>query len=529
MQSRRFLLFVTVACACAAEIGSPSARAQLRVVVEDFRGPQGGSLRNSLVRNFQDEGGIEIIAREEASDTALELGILRRSYRPDDYVRLAQTLEVSAFVRGVVRRARRRWTLTVIVVSGSDGREVGRASWGGRTVAALGGIRRNGFARLEEHLSGGGSPGPAPPRVQQQTYTAQEGSAPWWAGDRRDDESPPIRDDDDDDDDDDDAEPVVGDARQTWLSAALVTGTLRRSMVATAEVASPRDQPASGSTVPEQRTYESGGIGHMELGVEAVVWPGAVGDEQKIPWFGAVGSYRHSLFLTSFGCQRRNDPADPCTAEIEVPTNQSELYLGARGRYRIGDGNQAPRLQADIGYGSLAFELDQAALRNLERPSILPPLVYSYVHLGIGGAYPFVPQWLTVGAHAAYRVGLGVGRAAQEVWGVQTTDTGGFLVGLEARSEAPYIAEGVYFGLTIDYFRFTTTYRGQTKCVDSGIDGQCYPGFAAPTPMGSVDPGESWEPWPHAPGAVEDVIGGIAQPVDDDYIRLSLAIGYALR
>ena len=75
---------------------------------------------------------------------------------------------------------------------------------------------------------------------------------------------------------------------------------------------------------------------------------------------------------------------------------------------------------------------------------------------------------------------------------------------------------------------FTTTDQGQTAC---GEDTNC-PETVDPTdPMmaATVDPLESWEPWPHGPGGNADVIGGIQDPVDDSYLRLSLAIGYALR
>src|SRR5690606_8295853 len=136
--------------------------------------------------------------------------------------------------------------------------------------------------------------------------------------------------------------------RQSFFSLALLAGTLRRSMVANAQVSG--DRRGDSGIIQEQRRYQSAGLGHMELGLGAELYPGAIADEQSVPWFGIIGSYRHSFFLTSFGCPNRADLSVACdpTERLEVKTTQSELYLGARGRFRIGDDNESPELTADL-------------------------------------------------------------------------------------------------------------------------------------------------------------------------------------
>ncbi len=193
------------------------------------------------------------------------------------------------------------------------------------------------------------------------------------------------------------------------------------------------------------------------------------------------------------------------------------MYIGAQGRFRFGEKRGAPMIWANVGYGIFGFLLDTAALQELERPSVIPPIQYSYVHLGAGVSYAFVPVYFTTGLRLAYRAGLDVGDDARAIWGLDTGGSSGFQLGIDLTSEMPYIAEGVFLGLTFEYFMFSTAWRGQTRCIEpSGAMGECV----------DTDP---WEPWPYDPTDVEIVRGGIADPVNDNYIRLHLTIGYAFR
>jgi len=493
---------------------SPARAQTRRVVVDSFRGPQASRVRGHLLANLEDEPSIEVVSRDEVRDAARELGISRRNLREEDYAQVAEQLQITAFIRGRVGRARRRWSLRVTVINGADGMEIGASSWGGRTVASLGAIRRNAYDRLEEHLLAAQSPAP------QAQYAAQEADTPWYsAGNST--EAPPIQAEEEEEED----EPSAA-GRYRWLELSVLGGLLHRSMQATATVASPREMPGSGTTVEEVRDYTSGGAGHFEVGLQAEFYPGAVGDEQAVPWFGILATFRHSLFLATMGCRSGGrDAFGGCNAAqtLDIPTTQSEISVGARGRFRLGSGARPPELLFDIGYGQFSFALDEGSLRILERRSVIPPISYGYVHLGAGLRYEAVERWLTLGARAAYRLGLGVGVPAQQVWGVETTDVSGYSIALDLRSEATYVADGVFLGLSLEYFRFGVTWRGQTACIDGGADG-CYDGSM----ITSVDAEEAWEPWPHG-ADVNDVTGGILDPVGDSYVRVSLAIGYALR
>ncbi len=524
MHSTRLAFLRTSAALIAALALCPGlAAAQVkRVVVEDFRGPAAGRVRSQLVAGLQNRDEIEVVSRAEVSRAARELRIRRRNYTEDDYVQLARELNVAAFIDGRTSRRRRRWAVTLRVRSGADGMVLGSESWGGRTIGSLNAVRRTGYTRLRPHLDAAQSP--APQATQQTVVAATDGETPWYAAGEE-EEGGGL--DGEELEEEEVSEPVEEGTRQDALRVALVVGSLRRSMAARAFVindctqvmengmsfANPSCRQMGGpEMLPEDRTYESGGVGHMEAGVEAVLYPGAFGDAQEIPWFGVVGSFRHSLFLNSFGFT-------PAGEQIEVPTTQSELYLGARGRYRFGEVRSAAEVTADIGYGNFSFELEEAALKQLERSAVLPPMSYGYLMLGAGVSYGFVPVYLRAGIEASWRLGLGVGDAAREVWGTQTTDMSGFSFAGTLHSEAPYIADGVYFQVGVEYFRFTTTFRGQTACVDGSFDGN-------PDDCSDREP---WEPWPYEAGDFDTVTGGIPEPVNDDYLRLSVAIGYALR
>lgn len=499
------------------------ATAQMRVAVERFGGPQGGALRTALISDLEDNG-VVVVGRDEMADQAANLGLGGR-YSDEDYVQLGQALRVSAFIDGRVSRARRRWALQVRVRNAADGQSLGSAAWGGRTAAALRGIRRNGYERLSGFLSSASAPS-APPPAAPDPITADPGGRPWYAADDPEDPS------DDEDEDEDDAEPVEVSRRQDALVLAGLVGTLRRSMATTALVAPCfRGDPSScGPGVPgapddtsatlltEDRAYASNGLGHMEIGVYGELYPGAFSEDQAVPWFGAVFHFRNAILLSSTGEGCVGESRCPTVDFVDVKTTQRELYFGARGRFRIGEERRSPHLYADLGYGAFLFSLDPADLQLLERSGIVPPINYSYVSVGGGFTYGLVPVYLQAGVSFAYRLGLGVGNDAKRIWGTDTTNSSGLSIGVELRSEAPYVADGAFFSLTVQYFRFTTTFQGQTACQNPNM----------------CETSSLWELWPYTPNTaspedLSDVRGGLVDPVTDSYLRLSLALGYALR
>lgn len=514
-----------------------------RVVVEGIGGPQGGRLERLLLSNLQEASGIEVVSEDEAEEVARELGIDRRRWQEEDYVAIAEQLNVAAFIDGYVRRRRRRWGLIVRVRNGADGSRLGGRSWGGRTVGSLRGVRRNAYARLERYLQKAEAPAKPEPEPKSEGESGSEGEGgPEGQGagtgtqqadsegeDReggKDDSKGDEGQDEqtDTDDSDDDSGP---DAPRAYpgLGIQLLGGTLSRSLDATADVAAClRDPPIAGSCtaaqsntniITEDRQYQSGGIGHAELGFQMSLYPGALIEDRTFPWLGAMLRYRHSAGVkTTAGACRDGVRDCPEQDVVDVSTSQRDIYLAARGRYWFWFGERALRLRGEVGWGNFRFRLSPEDLQLIQRDEIVPPFSYNYAQLGAAASVDLVPVYLSLGGEFGWRFGLGVGADTQRIWGAQTTDTQGFIAGVELRSRMPYVVEGAYVGLQVQFFRFETTFEGQSLCAGGGTN---------------CPDTELWEPWPYEQGALgntDNVVGGLENPVQDTYIRTSLVLGY---
>lgn len=473
------------------------ASAQGRIAVDAIRGPRGGRARTLLVQSLEAAGYVIVSDRELASARD-ELGI---GSRPTDeaWVRIARALNVMAILDGRVTRARRAWRLSVRVRNGADGAILGDESWGGRTTSAIEGVGRSGAERLAPLLGAARAPS-APP-----VTAPPDDETPWYAGGEAIEPLP-----------EEEAPPPTNERYDSFRISAS-GGTLWRSFDAVAEVYRAQRDPSitDASTVDEDRRYQSGGIGHLELGLEAEFFPGALGD-QPFPYLGLLVSFRNSVGLGASAC-----PYDmPCDERVPIATNQTDVQAGARGRYRFGPSRRDFELMVEVLYGYSSFTFDTEALQRIDRNAILPPLEYQYVSLGGGFRYGVVPDFLTVALRADYRVGISVGAGARTVWGLDTGAPSGFLFGLELIHEATWIAEGLFATLRLEYFQMITTFRGQVGCADPtrscDVSGDPW-----------LDSG-LWELWP-VDGTIDDVVGGVHDPVSDHYVRWGLYLGYAFR
>ncbi|NCQ61634.1 MAG: hypothetical protein GW913_13330 [Myxococcales bacterium] len=490
-----------IACilACSAFLyvaGQPGlASAQRRVSVQSFVGPHGSSLRGDMIRSLQEENDVVVVPSAEV-DAAAEAQGIHGSIQPSQYAAVGAAANISAFVRGSASRRRGRWVLTISVYSGADGSRVGAASITGRTLGALSTVRRVGYARIRSLLeqTEPGTPVQAQPVVD-------PNAQPWYA---RNDEpelaEPPEEDD----------TPSAPPGRWRALRVGLLVGTLRRSMSSEALVDPVlRGGAPGGSLIPEGRSYQSAGLGAMEAGLGIELYPGSFGEEAAFPYLGFLFSYRHSVGLTTNApaCGGNVRCTSP-TPEVAVATTETELYLGARLRYGIDDDTT---IFADVGYGSFQFALASNDLALVDGASIVPTLAYSHIKLGAGFRYDVAPRLFTLGARFAYLAGLGVGDEGKRIWGTQTSSTGGFSLGLDLESELFPIADGVFARVSVEYFRFKTTFRGQTACREPDSTDACAPDTL-------------WEPWPT--DASGNLTGGFSDPVKDGYVRLGLMVGY---
>ncbi len=505
----------TLALALLALPGAAPAEAQAsRVVVQSFSGSGGAGLRRRLIENLE-ENGVQIVPEDEVRAAREELGF-GRSLEDEQYVELARALRAAAFVDGRVHRERRRYRLQVRVRNAADGEILGGATWSGRRASSLAPVGQNGHSRLARYLSRARAPAAARARPQ----ATPDGEVPWWQ--RRDAGSRATAEDDDEDEEEEEASaPREVGTRYDALRIVLLGGTLYRSMDTTVTVyatqrgLSPAD-PTS-ELLDEARTYHSGGIGHFELGGRFELYPGAFDDAQSFPYLGLAFELTHSIGVQSNGFDRNT--GEP----VAVPTNQFEVYVGGRFRYRFGEARNEPEFHIDAGWGTFNFNLGLDQLQQIDLDTIIPPMQHGYIHAALGIEYGVVPTYLTLGLEVGGRIGTNLGGDTRNVWGTETAPSNGLLLGANLRVEIPEIVRGFFLGVNVRYFLFATDFRGQVGCA---VAEEC---------AGFMNPWEDrrlWEVWPvEPPGSgmadLDAVVGGPSGAVIDHYVRLQLAIGFA--
>lgn len=468
---------------------APGARA--RVAVLALRGDRDGALRDAAQASFAKDARVEVL-RRKALDEGLESRDLSENAAPRDLTGLASDLRIDAFITGEVVRKRRKLHIRLRVHRADTGEAVGGDAWVLRPDRAEGIVEGTAAERLHTYIVPVASKAPR---------------AKWLeAKDIDEEELEDVADDEDD----------GADSRWSWLSVALLGGTLHRSMAADAVVSNNGRDPAGPAEFTEERAYESSGIGHVELGVEAVFYPGAIGDNPVFPYAGLVARFRHSLFLSTDACRERTPPSTPCTDSdrFTIGTSAYELYLGARGRYPLlGEGIHVLEGLLDVGYRQFVFDLDRADLLKLERFSVVPAFAYRSLAVALGADYGVFDS-LKVGASVGYHFGLGIGEDAREIWGVDSTGGGGLDLELRGTFDlSSVVADGVFVRLDLAYFHFTSDIAGQTVCVDAPCDDAV---------------NDRWEAWPSESGDPNAVTGGIKSSVTDHYFRWGLALGYQL-
>lgn len=471
-----------------------------RVAVERFRGPQSGGIRNALIQDLQDNG-VDVVSMDEVSEKAREL-FGRTRLQDDDYPQVAQALGLTAFVDGRVSRQRRRWGLRVRVRNAADGMILGTARWGGRTVGSLRAVRRNGHGKLQQYLQLASSPAPPQP---EQPPPPDPNAQPWYQSG----EEPAEGEGEPEEEEEDDAPRPP--SSHDGIRVGLLVGTLSRSM-STPVTVDPSLRPGAPAGVPVQevREYQSGGLGHMEVGVTADLFPGAFLDEPVAEWLGISFSFRNSVLLETSGpaCDPAFEPVDGMPDRCQTPGGlvpidslQREFYIGGKVDYGLNTGAAGgPWIQVDLGYGNFKFQLDTDDLALLDRPTIVAPMDYSYVHIG-GGVKLGLHEMVLLGARFGYRQGFSIGTEGKQVWGVGTSGFRGWQIGADLVHHMDWASERVYAALTVEYFRFRTEFSGPPACYV--VDGE-----------GLCNNGSLWEPVT------------FQEAVDDSYLRLGLTIGY---
>ncbi len=481
-------------------VASPPPSAPVaRILVAPFQGSRAAPTRALLVQNLS-SAGYTVISDAEVASVVSRLGLSSRRSRAEQLA-VAAELHASVVIEGRVSRARRSWSLTVRVINGADGGELGSASWGGRSMQAIDGVGRNAAERLGGFIGAGRAATPA---------AESSGEPQWYQAGYHEDTESPIDDEEPGDEPDEPTDVERYDVGRIMVSG----GTLWRSFSTIVDVyaghhggASPMD------TIHQERSYSSPGIGHFELGLEGDFYPGALAD-QPFPYLGVIASFRHSLGIVSVA-----ESATPGAGDVSLGTDQLDLRVGLRGRYRFGPRRGDFMLFADAGFVMSTFTFDVEALSSVRLDAIIPPMEYYSLELGLGFDVAIVRDALSIAAYGRGRIGVGLGVQTRNVWGIETPAANGFLFGLELRHDAVWIARGLFASLRLEYFQYLTQFRGQAGC----YGGDCASGVE---PWLDTHP---WEIWPtRDPGdPASEVTGGAQDPVPDHNVRWGLYLGYA--
>ncbi len=464
-----------------------------RVAIFKLEGPMGSRIRDQIAKTVGKDKKLELV---ELDDVLNHTG-LRLAASADEIAKSEKLAEiVDVVVVGETKKHGRRWKLTIAYLAPQDGSELGRDNWSARRFAGLNVASSEIAERLRALVQPSAKEGP-------RDEDAENDNA-WWEKDDNDENEDEAHDDDEQDH-----------SSSEWplFSVAGQVGSLRRDLEAIATVVNNGRNPAAPADAPfrERRSYVSKGLGHMEVGLQAEFYPGML-LEDPFPFLGVRARLQYGLFLSTNGCQDRTDLTAPCmpAQQFELGSSQYEIYLGARGRHRFDD-LEGFTFFADLGWGHFGFGFDEQDLKQLERVSVVPSFEYDYLRLSLTTEYQVVPKLLAIGAEVGGHLGLGIGRQAKEVWGVESSGGSGWLLAVRANLE---VADNVLLGVAFEYMTFSSTFKGQTACVE----GDC----------ASVAVDTVWEPWPFENNDPNAVVGGIADGVTDHYVRLAISVGTRL-
>lgn len=512
--------------------------AKTRVLVLPFSGKDGPRARAALLWRLEREPSIELVSDNATAGTVRKLGI--RRWDANAYRSVAEALRVQVYIRGTVERSDFPWIIRFDVATPDDGSTVASERWTTQKLGSYTVIDPKVYQKVRTHVAllapitaSVVEPSPKSTEEASESTASFEKTASGFALKKA--RGLPYR----------------------AFEVSFLTGVIHRSIEADAYTYNhARYDTTKDLTFLERRSFDSGGLGALELGLRAEFYPGLFWDIDWMVPFGIVASYRHSLFTSAQGCKARGynengpnfrtspDEGCPSGGTLDVPITQYQLYIGLRGRWALGDLSQPLEVITDVGFDRFNSGFDINQLKKLEFPAVIPPLVYQSIKLGLEVRYPIIAKYLILGANVAYNFGI-TSPDQNFIWGgvrVQdgpsnqplTSGAQGYVLGASIRSEAPYLFDGAFWTLGFEWMRYSTLFRGQSRAAQSTVI-SCSTGEEDPSAT-DADNCSRWEVWPVAGETGDKQVdptnfdpskrGGIANPVNDDFIRVNLSLGW---
>jgi len=159
-----------IVCLCLSAVwvsAGSTARAEdvKRVVVLDFDGSGSASVRSHVVSALGERSEVAIVPMREVENAANRLGISLDN--PADYVRVAEDLELSAFIGGKLGKQGGNFRATVWVRDGSTGEVRHEEPWSRKKKAQLSAIEANFWSVMGPHIMASSVPQKSAPVAEE--------------------------------------------------------------------------------------------------------------------------------------------------------------------------------------------------------------------------------------------------------------------------------------------------------------------------------------------------------------------------
>lgn len=355
-------------------LNTAEAQDAKRVVVLDFDGAGAAPVRGHVVEALGEHPEITTVPMREVENAANRLGLSLDA--PADYVRVAEDLQISAFVGGNVAREKGSFVATVWVRNGADGQVMHEEGWTRKTKAQLKAIKGNFWSVMGPHISAS-----SPPQKPEPVAEEPVAAAPVDESALSDEEKP------------DDDTPSTPSAHPS-LIAAIGPRFLSRNL------------QFEDDQLGNLRSYKN--TAAFEIAIAAQWYPGASSYDN---WIGNIGldlDFDYAIGLKS--------------KEGGKTLSTTAYDLGAGLIFRLPLEMFEPRFR--LGYVRQVFDVDTPS--NV----FLPAMSYSAVRLGLGTAIKIVEAFsLDVGA--AYLVVLDAGDLTSKDY-FEKASVGGFEAGAGA-------------------------------------------------------------------------------------------------
>lgn len=392
------------AMAVAAMALAPAARAQGRVIVLGFGGPNGAAARAAAVKAFEDR--YELVGVRDWQRRADQLGV--RGTAPRALARVAKALGITAFIVGSVNRSGRSWTLGMVARDGATGKilsQKGRVIPSPNRAGAVAGSLALSMipdlaratplgppdqARAEPPEPEPPAPEPEPPAPEPVERPAERAPDPTAGQPDRGRGRVALPD-----------PPRPDESRANpygWLEAGVEFNGASR------DFGVPIDPNCS---LTGRNTNLGIGISiYSEFGLRASFYPAGIFTRRWVSGLGLDFSFHHHLYLSVVNVRR---PAE----DREVEAEQYALAVGLVYRLAFGTADIGASLYPRIGFSRFSFALGD---RNNDE---VPPFVYDHIYLGLALHFPLATRYAVLEAGINYLGVISIGQDASVAYNAE--------------------------------------------------------------------------------------------------------------